>query len=179
MNWWLIFALGEMIVTWSNPTHNTDNTPIPATGPTALAETLLDYSLCLNGAVDPAETVRRVEPQPSERHVVPALPAGEYCIQAYAVNNQASVSDPSNIATKTIIIPQVPGMLTVTDMVAHTILFRRNRLVLLPIGTVPGGTQCDPTQIVNDHYAVPVEVVVWTNTEPGAVRPEMVVAKCG
>jgi len=167
-------------LTWTDPTLNTDGTTIPVTGPTALKETWVEYSICLAGGVDFANSIMTLESQPSQSHCVTGLEAGDWCFVAYAVNNQDNASDASNMAVKTVItaIPAVPTLLTVVDMVVYTIRQQPNRFVFLPIGTVPGGTQCDPDNYVNGKFTVPIDLVIWTSNDPNAPRPIVVVADC-
>jgi hypothetical protein len=57
-------------------------------------------------------------------------------------------------------------------------LRQTDRLVMLPVGTVPGQTACDPNNGVVaagvSYYAVPTSAVTWS----GTTRPEVVFAKC-
>ena len=56
----------------------------------------------------------------------------------------------------------------------YNLLKRENRFVMLVVGDVPKGVACDPTQTVNNRYAVSTSEVQWTST----VRPVVVVADC-
>ena len=66
-------------------------------------------------------------------------------------------------------------LVTVAPYLVYDIVKRPDRYVLLPVGRVPAGLPCDPTQGVNGMNVVPVASVTWF----GTVRPPVVVAACG
>jgi hypothetical protein len=110
---------------------------------------------------------------------VPNLTDGEtYYFVSTAYNSAATVqeSDYSNEVSKTIPfpVPNPPSMLQVQNVVVFDIVKQNNKYVLLAVGEVPAGTNCDPTQTVNGHYAVPTDLVAWY----GNVQPPVVVADC-
>lgn len=161
---------GEAELTWTAPTQNTDGSAL-----TDLAGFKLYMGTTLGGPypvsidiADPAATT----------FTVPNLSEGTYYFVSTAYNsaNPVQESDFSNEATKTILplVPMPPSMLTVVNELVWDIVKQDNKYVFLGVGTVPMGTQCDPTQTVNGRYAVPNDAVIWF----GNVRPPVVVADC-
>lgn len=72
--------------------------------------------------------------------------------------------------------PPGPPVILDQEEIVYTVVKQPNRFVLLPIGTVPAGTSCDPSNSVNGLGAVPTDAVVWTSTTGS--RPIVVVARC-
>lgn len=74
--------------------------------------------------------------------------------------------------------PMPPTNFTVTGLTAYMVLRQNDRFVALPVGTVPGGTACDPNNGAIaagvTYYAVPSAAVTWS----GTTRPTVVVAPC-
>ena len=95
-------------------------------------------------------------------------------------SNEVSFIIPAEVAPPQ--QPPVPPTLTVQEgaQTAYTLVQSENRLALVPVGTVPAGTECDTAQQISDAngvrgYVVPRSVVQWA----GTVRPQVVVAQCG
>jgi hypothetical protein len=166
-----------------NPTENVDGTPL-----TDLVKLTL-YSCegegCTPGAVrDTYPTTESGAETVMPRTWVPTGNVGATRVIRYtatATDAEDSESAPSNIAeyrVTFITLPTEPNppLMVGSDLTAFTVVKQDNRFLLLPIGTVPTGTACDPTQSVNSHNVVPVESVDWTS-ETGS-RPLVVVAKC-
>ena len=103
-------------------------------------------------------------------------PVGQYYFVVTAVNSKGQESGNSNEATKAIV--EIDGILKVTNSIVYTIVKQPNSFVLLPIGSVPLGTECDPLQTVNGKYVVPTDKVTWTSQAPNRVEPDVVVADC-
>lgn len=57
----------------------------------------------------------------------------------------------------------------------YTFVKAEDRIIILPVGTVALGTQCDFGLSVNGKYVVPRSAVTWS----GSTRPVVVVADCG
>ena len=182
----LLLATGanaaELNLSWTNASQNMDGSTIPATGANSLETTELVWGNCGAGNV-PTGTVTTVirsttVPGRAESTTITVNP-GTWCVHARHKNVANVYSPYSAPVTKTVLdspaTPGAPQMLTVTEMTAFTLIKQDNRFVLLPVGTVPGGTACDSTQYVNGHYVVPTSAVTWS----GTVRPVVVVAKCG
>jgi hypothetical protein len=101
-----------------------------------------------------------------------------FVMSAYDANALESAN--SNQVSRTVLIapPNPPGGLTVTALIAYTVVKQTDRLVMLPVGSVPGDTQCIASQalITDDvmYHAVPRASVTWS----GSVRPVIVFARC-
>jgi len=103
-------------------------------------------------------------------------PAGTYYIAITAIDSNGEESAYSNEVVKTQPAGPLPPVVITQDQTVFNVIKQPNRFVLLPIGTVPSGTVCDPNQSVNGYGAVPTDAVVWS---PGStVRPVVVVARC-
>lgn len=155
---------GAATLTWTAPIQNTDGTPL-----TDLAGFKIYYGQGQGGpypvsvnVTDPAQTVL----------VVDGLGSGDWFFVSTAYNAAGKESDFSNEALKVIV--DSPGPFTVIDGEVFNLVKQKDKFVLLPVGTVPMGTQCDPAQSVNGHHVVPNDAVQWF----GNVEPIVVVAKC-
>jgi hypothetical protein len=67
----------------------------------------------------------------------------------------------------------IPPRVKVVDV--FYVVQQTDRIVSLRVGTVPLGTPCDKTQVINGMMVVPRAKVTWA----GTVKPFVVVAKCG
>jgi hypothetical protein len=107
---------------------------------------------------------------------VTGLSAGTYYVVATAYNDLGIESEYSNQAVKVVApaAPNPPANLTVSDIVAYSVLKIDNAFAVIGVGTVPAGTPCDPTQSVNGYYVVDWEAVEWS----GTVRSKTIVADC-
>ena len=163
---------GEVTLSWVAPTQNTDGTPL-----TDLAGFKIYAGLVQGGPYgDVSITISNPN---TTTFVVPGLGDGEtYYFVVTAFNSADPVEESafSNEATKTIppLVPMPPTMLTVQNLLVWDILKEDDHFKFLGVGTVPGGTACDPTQTVNGRYVVPNDLVEWF----GNVRPPVVVADC-
>lgn len=101
--------------------------------------------------------------------VVPNLKPGTHTFVSTAYDDQGVESMLSGAADKVI-----TEFVTVSPTVYYVIQ-QPDKFILLPIGTLPIGTTCDPEQSVNDFYGVPRDQVTWT----GTAQPFSVVAACG
>jgi hypothetical protein len=84
----------------------------------------------------------------------------------------------SNVARKAIptSTPNPPTGLTVqADNTAFVIVKSRDRVALVPVGTVAPGTACDGEQQVLGRYVVPRSAVTFGSS----VQDEVLVASCG
>lgn len=170
---------GEVTLSWQPPTQNEDGT--------ALASCAVDSSqTCLDGyklywgttAGGPYDLGSYTE-QNSQTltHTVTGLADGTYYFVATAFNKAGTESKYSNEAVKTVTTAPNPPTLTVQqDTTAYTIIKQHNKLVLLPVGTAPAGTVCDPAYSANGLNVVPVENVQWSSSNNKFI---VVVAQCG
>lgn len=159
-------------VCWQNPSENVDGSPltdlahvdvywgtVQGTYPNSL-----QYDTTTPGAQNICTTVD------------PGAP-GDYYVVATATNTQDEESAHSNTVLKN--EPNttpLPPIILATPQAVYTVIKQPDRFVLLPIGTVPAGTACDPNNSVNGRGAVPNAEVIWTN--PDGPRPIVVVAEC-
>lgn len=99
---------GTVVVTWVNPTTNTDGSSIPATQgqPEALQRWRLEYGTCLAGnafGVKAGEFVRdRAAGGPVLTTATQNLPAGLTCVRVFVQNTAGGESDASNVGTRDI-----------------------------------------------------------------------------
>jgi hypothetical protein len=145
---------GQAAVDWQAPTQNCDGTPL-----TDLSGYLFTWG---EGARPLPLDVRSQE--------VKGLTPGKWWFAVAAVNAAGTVS---NFATaeKTV----APEEFVTVSTVVYTAVKRTDKFILLPVGTVPMGTQCNPGVAVNGKYGVPRAAVTWS----GSVRPDVVVGDCG
>ena len=162
---------GEAQLTWTAPTQNTDGTPLTD---------LAGFKIYLGTTQGGPYPVSVDIPDPlATSFTVPNLTEGTtYYFVSTAYNSAATVqeSDFSNEVSKLIPfkVPNPPSMLTVQDLTVYNVIKQVDKFVLLAAGTVPAGTPCDPSQVVNGHYVVPNDLVTWF----GNVEPIVVVADC-
>lgn len=166
---------GDAALTWTLATQNTDGSAIPASGPTSLAATRVEWGTCSGSAFGTVAGQQTVA-TPATTYTITGLAAGVWCFRAYSRTVAGLESAPTNVVTKTILQspPQPPGNLTVAALTVYQFIGTTDAITLLAVGTVPAGTACDPAQSVNGRYAVPRAAVTWY----GSVRPRVVFAQC-
>ena len=166
---------GDAALTWTLATQNTDGSAIPASGPTSLAATRVEWGTCSGSNFGTASGQQTVA-TPATTYTITGLAAGVWCFRAYSRTVAGLESAPTNAVTKTILQapPNPPGKLVVADLVVYQFIGTDDAVALLPVGTVPAGTACDPLQSVNGRYAVPRAAVTWY----GNVKPRVVFAQC-
>lgn len=158
-------------LSWTAPTERTDGTPL---------EDLAGFKIYWGVEEGEYTHSATIETPNASSYVVTGLERGTtYYFAATAFDSEGLESDFSNVATKTTggipgSFPNSPTNLVVTqNNVVYTIVQSRNRIVLVPAGTVPVGTPCDYTQEVNGKFLVQVELVDWVSA-----RPETAFAEC-
>ncbi len=166
---------GDAVLTWTLATQNTDGTAIPASGPTSLASTRVEWGSC-SGSNFGTKAGEQTVAKPAVTYTVTNLAPGTYCFRAYSRTVAGVESAPTNVVSKTLLQapPNPPGNLAVADLVVYQVIGTPDRFGFNPVGTVPAGTACDPTQSINGRYAVPRAAVTWY----GSVKPQVVVAQC-
>lgn len=166
---------GDAVLTWTLATQNTDGTAIPASGPTSLASTRVEWGSC-SGSNFGTKAGEQIVAKPATTYTITNLAPGTYCFRAYSRTVAGVESAPTNVVSKTILQapPNPPGNLAVADLVVYQVIGTPDAFALLPVGTVPAGTACDPSQSINGRYAVPRAAVTWY----GSVKPQIVVAQC-
>lgn len=187
--WWLLLTLtlifvassawaGDMALTLTQPTQNTDGTTIPASGVGRLIGNRFEWGSCAGTAPNYTFGTKAGEQAftvPTTVYTVVNLLPGTHCARAYASTTYAE-SAPTNVVSKVIAVPvpNAPSPLVVTGTQVYHIQKREDRFVMLPVGTVPAGTQCDETQSINGYYVVPRALVTWS----GTIKPPVVVSPC-
>lgn len=88
----------DATVTWTAPTNNTDGSPIPATGDSALASYLIEWGACSTAAGVTPQVLGTVRGNlsvnaPATSAVITGLTAATvYCLRMYATNVAAAKS---------------------------------------------------------------------------------------
>lgn len=84
----------DLVVTWVNPTMNTDGTPIPVTGLNALLSTRAEYGTCVDGAFGVVKASKVVlYPGNGATFNNVTVPA-TYCLRLFAKNKNGNESAP-------------------------------------------------------------------------------------
>ncbi len=180
----LLLSLTVAYLSWDAPIENVDGSPLIKCVDRTPEEVTAELD-CLDGYTIYYGTSPRVYDQPEillnetvQDYVVEPSTVGTYFFTLTANDLDGNESAFSNEVSKLIeetSIP-LPPIILAQDEVVFTVIKQPNRFVLLPIGTVPAGTECDPNNSTNGHGAVPTAAVVWTS--PTGSRPIVVVAQC-
>ena len=143
-------SAAEKSWTWANPTTNTDNTPIPATGAGSLASGRLEFGTCGTGgafgtkAGEVSLTLAQVQARTAT--VTNLLPQ-TICARVYVRNTYGNESPASNVSQAVIPAP-TPGPatgLTAVETVAYEMRPRSDGTVVAArIGLIDIGTICSP-----------------------------------
>lgn len=148
-------------LSWQAPTENTDGTPL-----TDLTAYRVYYGLASGEytAIIPLD-----DPALVTYTVCDLAPATEYFFAMTAWNSTGQESDFS-----TELVLTTDALRIGEDLTVYTLVQTVDRIALVPVGTVPPDTECDPAQSVNGMHLVPVESVTWA----GTVESEVVVGAC-
>lgn len=165
-------------LSWQIATQYTDGTVMPAGTVTG---TGIRYGICNATATDLLATpapVTLVVPVPAVTRTITGLGAGTWCF-AVRTETATTPSDYTAFVSKVIILkPNPPRNLAVTVQTAFMAVRQDNKFVMIPVGTVPASTVCDPDNgVVADgksYFAVPTSAVSWF----GATQPTVAVAPC-
>lgn len=163
-------------VSWTMPTQNTDNTPIPATGSGSIASSRVEWGSCIGTAFG-TKAGEATVPAPATSYVVADLAPATWCFRAYAKNTFGVESGPSVVVSK-VIVPPTPKPPVITVATLAYDLTSRGSIGRL-VGKVPLGTACvgDVVKTWKDgstFYEVPRDSVTLTRQPRSAI----VVAKC-
>jgi hypothetical protein len=174
-----LFAQAAATLTWEHPTEYTDGSPLPLAD---IANTGLFWS---SSTCDPEELLGAamvLVDAPATEHVIEDLGPGTWCFTARTGTTGGLVSDPSNVASKTITAtPFPPENLTAAGGDAvYAILQAPDRVVLSQIGTLSSPTPCDDQVAVADSngrvaFQVPQSAVTFFTGSSA----EVVFALCG
>lgn len=163
-----IDGTGAATLSWTPPTENTDGTQLTD---------LAGYNIYWGTTEGTYTNEINIANPTITTYVVEALAPGTYYFVATAYNESGVESSFSNVATKNITgPPQPPGALTVSGDNVFQVLHQQDGFLLLVVGTVPAGTECNPNQRINGRYVVPVDQVQWSAGT--TARPNVVVADC-
>lgn len=166
----------QVTLTWTNATENTDGSLIEETGPTALTETVIQWSACDASTPSVQPPVEEMTVPPTVTEVVIDTGTGYFCFHAKHVNESGMISDWSGVAQKEVFsTPLPPGDLVTQGEIVYSVSKLNDGFLLLAVGKVPLGTPCIKTQSVNGKYVVPTSEVQWDT----ANRAPVVVADCG
>lgn len=161
----------EATLSWTPPTQNEDGSPL-----TDLAGYNFYYGTA-TGVYDQGP-INLPDPTATEYVVTGLANDTTYYFVATAYNTAGTESQYSGEATKTIgpLAPKAPTNLTVNpeDGTAYTYSISVDRLVMIPIGTVPGDTPCDTSMSMNGLYRVDRDSVNYV----GSIQPPVVFADC-
>jgi hypothetical protein len=167
----LLFAAATFNVCWQNPTENVDESTLDDLTSVTIyydqGNSVNEGSLVFPTTEAGAELCTDVE--------VPQ--AGDYSVRATATDAEGNESTFSNQVVKAAVDSAPEGPIIIEEeRQVFTVVKQPDQFLLLPVGTVPAGTQCDPTNTTNGHMVVPAADVVWTS--PTGSRPIVVVADC-
>lgn len=146
-------------ITGTNPTTNTDATPIAATGPGSLTSLRIEYGTCSAPNVfgtKVGEVSRAAGAPGASFSQVLNLQPGTTCVRAFVANTYGSESPASNVTVRVIDppVPAPPVLVSVAPAVFEvrpnetTFAFDRGRQV----GTVKLGAACDETRTTGDDF---------------------------
>lgn len=166
---------GEAKVSWTAPTQRVDGSAL---------DNLAGYRVLWGTAPRNYSAEALINDPSTLTYTILELPPGTHYFAVTAFDADGLESAYSAEVSKTIITPPPlpPGDVIVLDeeRVAYTLERTVDRIALVPVGTVPPGTECDSSQFVRDSNGiqanvVPKSAVVWA----GTVRTEVALADCG
>jgi hypothetical protein len=165
-------------LSWTPPTQYTDGTAIPAG---TLTQTAILYGICNatnDGLLTTPAPVTIAVPQPANTKTITGLGNGRWCFAARADTATAQSAFTSYVNKTIILTPNPPTGLTVSVQTAFMAVRQNDAYVMLPVGTIPGGTPCDSNNGVisagKAYFAVPSKSVSWY----GSTRPTVALATC-
>lgn len=160
---------GSAELTWTAPTQNTDGSTLTD---------LSGYRIYYGTSATNLNQVLTLTNAGLVSYVVPSLTAGTWYFEMTALAGPSPYreSTHTNQVSKEVLQanPNPPTDLRVSSTVAYTLVKQRDRMVMLPVGTVPANTDCIRDQTANGYFAVPYASVTFS----GSVKPEIVFAQC-
>jgi hypothetical protein len=145
---------GEATLTWEKPTTNCDGTPIKE--PVSYE---IRWGQKRATAAAGASVFTAID-----------LAPGDWWFNVAAVDADGVLSD---FVTAAKTIPAAEFKTRTTTV--YTLVKRDDRVVMLPVGTVAFGVQCDASHNVNGKFVVPRAAVTWS----GSVKDRVVFGDCG
>lgn len=85
-----------VVASWTLPVQNTDDSPIPATGPGSLVSAKIAWGTCSAPGVFGAEVGSIVRPMPVTSATFNLQPAS-WCLRVTVTNTYGTESNPSNV----------------------------------------------------------------------------------
>ena len=169
-------AAGTATVSWQEVTQRTDGTPV----------TISTYRIYFSPDAAPTKAGEFVTVTDALTYRFDGLPPATWYFAGTALDDDGLESALSAVVSKEITgtttpPPESPEGLTVQEgaLTAYTLVQSADRIVLVPVGTAPAGTPCEPTVVRDANgvvgYLIPRASVEWS----GSVRPQVVVAQCG
>lgn len=157
--------------TWTAPTQYTDGTTMPSS---AILSYDIIYGTCSTDKKTITGTPVTVNvPAPATSKTITGVGAGIWCGSVRTVTADSQSVFPVDATTgqmawkQIILTPKPPGNISVGGGggIAYMAVRQADKYVMLPVGTVPGGTVCDSNNGVlsngKAYYAVPGSAVAW------------------
>lgn len=140
-------------LTWTYPASNTDETPVPATGPGSIASTLVEWGTC-SGTAFGVKAGGATVPAPAKAYTVTGLGVGTHCFRAAVVNSYGVQSDWTGAVQKVIAAPKPnpPTLVTVSIVAYELRQYANGTLRFVQVGTVPLRAPCG-TFLAGDYAA--------------------------
>jgi len=176
---YMIFAVSSAYgatatLTWTNPTTNTDDSPIPSSGPGSLASIRYEWGTCAGAAFGTKSGENTLTPAGTTA-TVSNLGPGTWCFRVFAKNTYGIESDASNVAVKIVPPPTPkPPLLSTITIAYETWRFFGRTYLGRSVGTVPLGTPCGELVTGRNWYEIPADAVALTRTP----RPGPLVTQC-
>lgn len=106
---WMLLAAGpalaaNLVVSWTNPTTNTDGTPIPVTGAGSLTGTRVEWGTC-SGTAFGIKSGEVTAPAGVSTATITNVGPGTWCARAFSRNTYGTESVASNVASKIVPAP--------------------------------------------------------------------------
>jgi hypothetical protein len=183
-------ATGVAKLSWTAPTQNTDNSPISAVAPGALAG--FEVFHATTSAAVPTATPILINDKAATTYTLTGLPVGPRYYRIKAFNTEGIRSDLSAEVSNTIVLPSAtanasvtvnvkpkPPVLSSTITVVYEIAPHPIDGIRLAreVGTIPRGTECVNNPIDTDrgeYYEVALDKVTLSKMPKSAI----VVTKC-
>jgi hypothetical protein len=136
----------DATLSWTPPTHNTDNTAIPATGPGSLSQYRAEWGTCVSGAFG-VKAGEKTQAAPATGTTITGLDPATYCFRVFARNTYGAESPASNVASKIVPAPvpqapvlAVPVILGMTTTPVYSVA--RNGTMSTFVGFADVGSPC-------------------------------------